>query len=167
MGGEADDYPRAPRLDFPNVHKGPVSILRVFQIPGNEINANSWTMLASADNEGTIILWEMNTDGSKLLHPLNGHNELIKNLSLHPSDQKLLVSGSYDGSIRVWDIELGAQTLTCELEDRDKRTFSFTDSKGGVRTYKESVSSTVVTLDGRFISGGVGGFVRVWNSSTG
>jgi len=167
MDDEANDYPRTLRLDFPNAHKGHVSMLRAFQIPSNETNANGRTMLASADNEGTIILWEMNTDGPKLLHILNGHSESVSSLSLHPSDHKLLVSGSYDGSIQVWDIESGAQTLRCELEDRDKKMRSFTDSKGGVHTYKESVSTMVLTLDGRFISGGIGGFVRVWDSSTG
>jgi WD40 repeat protein len=167
MYGEADGRLRALRLDFQTVHKTPINALKAFQIPGNEMKAGRWTMLASADINGTIILWEMNTDGPKLLHTVTGQNRSITNLSMHPSDQKLLVSGSYDGSIRLLDVESGAQILTCELEDRDERMRSFTASNGRVHTFKEGVSSMVVTLDGTIISGGWSGFVRVWKASTG
>src|ERR1700753_3114807 len=109
----------------------------------------------------------MNTGGPKLLHTLNGHDSTVRTLLLHPSDQKLLVSSSYDGSIRVWNIESGAHILTCKPEDGDEIIRSVTDTKGNVRIFKESVYAMIATLDGRFISGGTSGYVRVWNSGTG
>jgi len=44
---------------------------------------------------------------------LNGHNMGITSLSLSPDGSKL-ASGSFDGTVIIWDIKTGRQITICE-----------------------------------------------------
>jgi WD40 repeat protein len=142
-------------------------MLKAFQVPGNGIDADYRTLLASTDSEGPIFLWELLGNGPKLLRTLNGHIQTAMNIFLLPSNQNLLVSSSYDGTVRVWDIKSGAQTMAFQLLDGNEKVHSSPDSQESFDAERKSVSATVATSDGRIIFGGGSGRVRVWNTSTG
>ena len=91
----------------------------------------------------------------------SGHSESVRCLAVLPDDNSL-ASGSYDGTIRIWDVHSGIQQRVCEIEDRNTRAIHY---KGVV--FEETVSAMLVLDNGIIIAGGLGGFVRVWDSKTG
>uniref|UniRef100_A0A0C3TKW7 Anaphase-promoting complex subunit 4 WD40 domain-containing protein n=1 Tax=Guillardia theta (strain CCMP2712) TaxID=905079 RepID=A0A0C3TKW7_GUITC len=60
-------------------------------------------LLASGGGDRIVRLWRM--DG-ECLRVLRGHSEWVYSLSFSPSGE-LLVSASFDGSLRVWDVSNG------------------------------------------------------------
>jgi WD40 repeat protein len=77
------------------------------------------------------------------------------------------MSGSYDGTARVWDIESGEQTVECQLLDGDEKVYSSPDSSKLFGTLKNVVSRMIAIPDGRILFCGGGGFVRVLDTNTG
>jgi WD40 repeat protein len=112
--------------------------------------------LVSSDYSGLLVLWDLKS--ATVLHKLTGHTSSIPNISVIPG-QNVLISGSHDGSIRLWDGETGVQKVALEIEDRDDNAIQVRGRK-----FKETVTSMLVLKDGRIIAGGVGGFVRVWDA---
>jgi WD40 repeat protein len=142
-------------------------LFKVFQGAGNGISVENRTLLASTDSEGLIALWVLLTEGPKLLHTFKGHSQTAINICLLPSNQKFLVSAAYEGTIRVWDIESGAQISVCQLLDGHERMLSSPDSQENRDIMKTTVHAMVATPDGRIIFGGGSGYIRVWNANTG
>jgi WD40 repeat protein len=66
-------------------------------------------------------------------------------------ETEVLISGSYDGTIRLWNDD--------GMEQKVLKPADF-----GPEIDKESVSAMIVLKDRRIIGGGRGGFVRVWDS---
>lgn len=64
----------------------------------------SWGLFSGS----TISLW--NADTGKLLYMLFGHTGDIKSLSFSPNN-RFLVSGSEDGTARIWNTETGREVL--------------------------------------------------------
>lgn len=84
--------------------------------------------------------------GSQLI--LTGHNNSVQALAATP-DGRLLVSASWDRTVRVWDLATGRAVHVFEGHDQ----------------YVESVG---ITPDGRSaVSGSVDGSVRVWDLTVG
>ena len=57
----------------------------------------------------TVGVWSMDVEPGKNLHLLEGHNQGITEVRiLNAQDTRpMCVSGSYDGSIRMWSIKTG------------------------------------------------------------
>ncbi len=55
----------------------------------------------SCDN--TIRVWEWERESGKQIQELKGHNSSVNSIAIS-SDNKFIVSGSYDTTIRVWDM---------------------------------------------------------------
>jgi RNA polymerase sigma factor (sigma-70 family) len=60
------------------------------------------SMLAFANSDGTIILWDVATGKEKRV--LKGHDRVVWNLMFAPDSRKLISNGS-DGWVRVWDVD--------------------------------------------------------------
>ncbi|KAI1741442.1 WD40-repeat-containing domain protein [Xylaria scruposa] len=104
-----------------------------------------WSKFASAADEKIIQLWDVGT--WKVKHMLKGHWDRVTVLVFSPGGQ--LLSGSRDGTIRVWDIAKG----------RAKRTLLVDGLITGI----------ALSLDGsRFASyaSSDAGNVRLWNTTT-
>lgn len=60
-----------------------------------------------------IRAWD--TNSGKLLHVFSGHQDLIETPALS-ADDRLLVSGSNDGTLRFWDTQIGRQLAVVKNE---------------------------------------------------
>jgi WD40 repeat protein len=76
----------------------------------------SSSLLASADAEGLIIIW--NWLQGTLVHKLQGHNNAVHFSSLDLYDNQTLISGSWDSTIKLWNISNGSliETITTDIE---------------------------------------------------
>lgn len=116
------------------------------------------TRLAVACDDGIIRLWSIPTEG--LAEPtntsdaeLNAHSDKIYFIKFHPLAKDVLASGSYDMTIRIWD--LSTLTEKYVLNGHTDQIFSFawspcgalcsTVSKDGkLRVYKPRTSDMPV-----------------------
>ena len=120
----------------------------------NEVNAVAWVgvsnQLASAGADKLIQLWQV-TEGTnaelKLVREFSGHEGTVTALDAWP-DGKQILSGSMDGSVRVWNGE--DAKLVREVKH------------GG------AVAAVAVQPDGqRFASAGLNNVARLWNAADG
>ncbi len=89
----------------------------------------------------------------KLSNTLTGHSQDVRSVAVSP-DGMAIASGSFDGTIKIWNLETGAliRTLT------------------GHSDAGEMVSSVAIAPNGTLLassSNGYGGTIKIWNLSTG
>ena len=65
-------------------------------------------LLATGRSDNIIRVWSL-SDGN-LKHIFNGHEDDITSLTFK-SDGNMLISGSADGSVKMWDTSIGANTI--------------------------------------------------------
>ncbi|GAB1299957.1 Coronin-7 [Apodemus speciosus] len=90
--------------------------------------------LAVAGEDARIRLWRVPPGGLKsvLTTPetvLTGHTEKIYSLRFHPLAADVLASSSYDLTIRIWDLQAGAERL--KLQGHQDQIFSLAWSPDG------------------------------------
>ena len=117
-------------------HKG--SIFSLSTPPNN----NSW--LASGSYDKDIKIWDLRTN--KLICTLSGHSKCVRAICY--ITPKVLVSGSWDQSLIVWEWRAGGNTYNI----RYILTGHLSDIHGIIRVSKEEV-----------ISGEHQGDLRIWN----
>ena len=102
--------------------------------------------LASAGGDinkpGEIKLWDKRS--GKLLRTLSGHANAITSLAYHP-DKPLLVSGSYDQTVRVWDLKTGDEIVT--LRGHTSNVYAVAFSPKGDRVASASHDMSVRVWD--------------------
>ncbi len=107
------------------------------------------TLIREADREPWIcpLSPALVPSGGPLIRILRGHTKAVRAVALTP-DGRHVVSGSDDGTIRVWDQLSGLPVRTHEVEDR------------------QQVFAVAVTPDNlQIVSGDAKGTVRVWDRS--
>jgi transcription initiation factor TFIID subunit 5 len=75
--------------------------------------------MASGGEDQTLILWDLGT--GKRLKTMTGHTGFIYSVSFN-SDSTVLVSGSADGTVRVWDVNKNTPYDHSNDEPDTKRT---------------------------------------------
>lgn len=121
------------------------------------VNPKCEIVAASTKSNATIILWDIST--GKVLEELTGHTQPISSLCFTPLSQ--LVSGSWDGTSRIWDF-LETQTsqpydahgeVTAVAISPDGKTLAMANSSGRLifySTHDESFLGEInVTEDAR------------------
>lgn len=115
-----------------------------------------------------MVIWDL--EKLTAIHELEGHTTSTKNIAMLPDD-KTLVTGSYDSTIRLWDTISGVCKMTLKASERvGKDQEGQEDSPNQLvdkKKYPEMVSAMKVLEDSRILAGGVGGFVRIWDGLTG
>ncbi|MCA9076832.1 MAG: serine/threonine protein kinase [Planctomycetaceae bacterium] len=115
-----------------------------------EVNGLAFTskgdVLASAGDDGTVCLWQLDLDGGRATKKLQiaAHEEQVFNVALTP-DSKTIVSAGNDPVIRIWDAETG-------------------ESVGVLEGHQRTTGAIALTSDGRhLVSGSNDGQVAVWD----
>jgi WD40 repeat protein len=148
-------------------------------------------LLASADSDGTVRLWNPATGQAVRTIRVTGTGSLMNGMAISP-DSKLLAA-SFNGTVRLWDPATGQAVRTIHDSDanlvnelafspngkllagaRDDGTVRLWDPATGqaVRTIKVAsrdsiVSAVAFSPDGRLLADVWGGTVRLWNPATG
>lgn len=60
--------------------------------------------VATAATNGAVVIWNMGFEGQKLERVLTDHKRTVYRLSWHPDHEFTLLSGSQDGTMRIWDV---------------------------------------------------------------
>src|SRR5262249_36124571 len=71
--------------------------------------APSGHLLASASNDKTILLWDV--DKRRVLRSLSGHTDHVNSVAFN-ADGRTLASGGDDKTVRLWDLEIETPLLT-------------------------------------------------------
>jgi WD40 repeat protein len=114
---------------------------------GGAFNPDGTKVLSWSYGISALYVWESST--GQRLHKLEGHTEAVNNGAFSP-DGKLIVTGSQDHTLRVWDVATGKQRLFLE---------GHKDDCGGC-----------FSPDGKRIvsaGGGDDGTIRGWDAATG
>ncbi|KAF1320262.1 Wd repeat-containing protein 24, partial [Globisporangium splendens] len=63
------------------------------------------SLLATAATNGAIVIWNLEREGFKHVQEriLNGHRRAVNRICWHRSEWNVLISGSQDGTIKIWD----------------------------------------------------------------
>lgn len=82
------------------------------------LNTIAWSptgkFLAAGDASGYVQVWD--TQNGSLYRRINAHTSHV--MSVLWSSREQVVSGSYDGSVRVWDLPTSLCVQFCKSEDR-------------------------------------------------
>ena len=104
----------------------------------------------SADASNTVCLWDVKT--GRQLKRFEGHSGPVSSVDFSP-DGRLIASGSFDGTVRVWDTADGQQ----------KEVFSDEGWKTRKGLQQAGIYVVAFSPDGKFIaSGGRDGTVVLW-----
>ncbi|XP_028310170.1 coronin-7-like isoform X1 [Gouania willdenowi] len=112
--------------------------------------------LAVAGEDAKIRVWQIPTNGLKetLTEPeliLQGHTEKIYSIKFHPLASDVLVSSSYDLTIRLWDLKRGKEVklltghddqIFCMAWSPDGKLLATVCKDGKVRIYDPRKSAT-------------------------
>jgi len=105
-------------------------------------------MVVTGSRDKSIIVWSLVNDGESLGVPkrrLTGHSHFISDLTLS-SDGQYCLSGSWDGTLRLWDLNTGETT----------RQFI---------SHAKDVLSVAFSVDNRqIVSGSRDKAVKLWNT---
>jgi uncharacterized protein with WD repeat len=144
---------------------------------------------AYATSEGNVWLLDANT-GEPNETPLIGHTESISSLDFN-RDGSILASGSYDRTIRLWNVDTGElrKTLEGHTDNVQHVTFSPTglilasaSDDGTIQLWDIKTGDVIKILDGHaerirhvsfsptgliLVSTGSDGTIRLWDINTG
>uniref|UniRef100_A0A8C5H9M2 Coronin n=1 Tax=Gouania willdenowi TaxID=441366 RepID=A0A8C5H9M2_GOUWI len=116
----------------------------------------NWCVFLLAGEDAKIRVWQIPTNGLKetLTEPeliLQGHTEKIYSIKFHPLASDVLVSSSYDLTIRLWDLKRGKEVklltghddqIFCMAWSPDGKLLATVCKDGKVRIYDPRKSAT-------------------------
>lgn len=136
------------------------------------------------------VLWSGTRQSSELTRTLVGHSEPVKAIALNHNGT-LLISGSDDKTVKVWDLTVGtivhtflghSEEVTAVALTTDTRFAVSSDAAGyikvwdllkleeklTIRAHGKTVQALGLALNNQhFVSGGRDGIVKLWNLETG
>ncbi|GAM26170.1 hypothetical protein SAMD00019534_093450 [Acytostelium subglobosum LB1] len=121
-------------------HNGPVTAIA--------LSADNPDIILSASRDKTVMVWKLTREQDTYgvpLRSLTGHSHYVQDVVIS-HDGQFALSGSWDGTLRLWDINSGATTRRFQGHEKD-------------------VMSVAFSFDHRqIISGSRDKTIRVWNT---
>jgi Tol biopolymer transport system component len=114
--------------------------------PSFALSADGKQIATGGTNENAVKVWDAESGASKLT--LDGHGKGVLALAFSP-DGQTLASGSYDYTVRLWNMKTGALQRTL-VEDNLNAIFSVAFSP-----------------DGRMVASGSYHAIKLWDAQTG
>ncbi len=104
-------------------------------------------LLASASQDGTVKLWQLQNNELSLRETLSGHAGWVTAVAISP-DGRRIISGSSDKTIKIWDAARGSlqQTLT---------------------DHKSAVYDLAIAPDNTLVSASQDRTIKLWDLATG
>merc|ERR550514_1010531 len=87
-------------------HNGWVTAIATTPNPTNETE----NMIVSASRDKTLMVWTITREDGAFGRPkrsLHGHSHIVQDVVVS-SDGQFALSGSWDGTLRLWDLNTGA-----------------------------------------------------------
>ena len=140
-----------------NLSRGGVSAQHKDQLAANDVKWSHGkfdTTIATAAANGRIVLYDINRAGVELAR-LHEHTRQVHKICFNPHQGALLLSGSQDATIRMWDLRGLAgerSVMTC------RSTHRFIGNNEGIRDVRWSPSDGV-----EFASGTDNGVIQRWD----
>lgn len=135
-----------------DVHSG--ALMHTFTGHQGGISDLDWsrdsTTIITASDDTSVAAWHLEFDGGRIKggrkgRVLLGHLHYVFCVAFNPVSDHLVASGSYDATVRIWDLKKGKCVLT-------------------LTGHTEPVTSVHFDRDGlRLVSGSWDGTVRVWD----
>lgn len=117
----------------------------VTSIATTDVDAN---LIVTGSRDKSLVSWKLGSDGESLGRPhrrLQGHSHFVSDVTLS-SDGQYALSGSWDGTLRLWDLETGV-------------------TKKQFQSHKKDVLSVAFSADNRqIVSGSRDKTVKLWNT---
>ncbi|MBI3163080.1 MAG: WD40 repeat domain-containing protein, partial [Chloroflexi bacterium] len=157
------------------------------QMIASLLSAQSMKLFPIADAARLLV----NDNHSALLLMRKEHDEAVTSVAFSP-DGEYVVSGSWDGTTRVWDVQTGVEIVRKTVPEAEILSVAFSpdgklvvsgdsdsnviiwDAKTGGElvhmTHFYYINSVAFSPDGKYVVSGSGGgdnAVRIWNAKTG
>lgn len=140
-----------------------------------EESEKEWTLVSAGGGDYILRVWKVpNTlpstavthpDQSEIeiqaTHELKGHIDNLTGMILLSPER--ILTCSWDRTARLWDLRNNKLLHTCDADS--KGVFGLAGLREDFRT--TDVSSTTIKLSKLFVTGGVNGIGRIWDSETG
>lgn len=124
-------------------------------VGGFALFSPSWNFLAVA-NSNEIEIWD--SKGEKTLFTLSNHTDLVTGLAFSP-DERLLISGSKDKTVRLWDLAKAA-----EIRQFDPSRPDLVEK--AIQEHPEAGYAVAFSPNGLRIAAALPGFLAAWDINT-
>lgn len=153
--------------------------LRTFAGHEDEVNAIKWSpngdFLASCSDDFTCKIWSPSS--LRCIHDFNEHEKEVYTLAwsptgpgtAHPNEKLVLATASFDGTVKIWDIDSGKCLYT--LTRHEDAVYAVSFSPDGKHLASGSIDSCIhiwKVKDGSLVKtykGGGGIFAVSWNAA--
>jgi DNA excision repair protein ERCC-8 len=146
------------------------NVIRIFDIeaPVYSIDVSrcalNHTLISAAAEDNMVHLCDIRT--GKSIWQLKGHSGKVLETKWSPGQQYTLVSGSEDGSIRLWDVRKCNQSVLTFDQHLDAKDRSKVRKKGlgNIKSHNGAVNGLCFTPDStRLVSTGTDSTMRCWS----
>jgi DNA excision repair protein ERCC-8 len=134
--------------------------------------ATAHSLVAAAVAEPNVHLCDVRA--ARAAQVLLGHKDSVTVVRWSPTDEHALVSGSLDGTVRMWDVRRPGWLMMYDMhlhyKDKSRSTgFHFVEKKARVaRAHEGGVIGLQFTPDGRYlVTTGTENIMRLWETDTG
>ena len=137
------------KLDIKNVRNAVTPAVSTLTGHSQGVNDLTWAAdgryIASASDDKTIRLWDVNTGDSMV--EFQGHSNFVFCLAFNPQSN-ILCSGSFDEHVKLWDVRSG-------------------DCVSTLPAHSDPVTGVDFNRDGTcIVSGSHDGLIRIWDTAT-